>query len=36
MGPVIYGYVLGGGGIFRGRVKKKYCCVMGGGSLHEK
>ena len=25
----------GGGGIFRGRVKKKYCCVR-GGSLHEK
>ena len=28
------------GGIFRGRVKKKYCCVSGGGgggwSLHEK
>ena len=30
MASVIYQYVRGGG-IFRGRVKKKYCCVSEGG-----
>ena len=27
--------LIGVGVIFRGRVRKKYCCVRGGGSLHE-
>ena len=26
--------LIGGGGIFGGKVKKKYCCVRGGGWGH--